>query len=504
MVDETLVGKTRKRYKYASFYTNSDPIVGYMTALLQPESGDYILEPCAGEGAFIDNLLELPIASKLSIDALDLNPKAIKSLNEKFSNHKNIRVIETDTLLDDFAQADGLYDKVIGNPPYGAYQTQERRTLLKNIYGGYVKETYTLFISKCLSSVKDGGRLVFIVPDTFLTLNMQRSFRKELLLNNVIESIAVFPSKFFPGVSFGYSKLCIISIRRGYQSNNLIRFVRLSKSVKDLPKLLLDNSVDSYVDEDSLLEQDLIIKDEHLTILPKPKTTISAGRKGVALGEIARCVTGFYSGDNERFLKVIKARTAKDKKHGEIPQSSIYQGMSDRDSLIHGVKSKASYIPILKGGRSNFKNDTNWLVEWSTESVRHYHSDSRARFQNSSFYFTQGIGIPMVRSKSSTSAFLLDNRLFDQSVVGIFPHDKSLTLYLLGLLNSKTYLDLMAEINHTANNSANYVKRIPVIIDNERKTLIEENINNYLSGNSELADTMTLNDRYFAEIYTTT
>ena len=41
---------------YRSYYTKSDPIVSYMVQKLSPGDGMMVLEPCAGDGVFIDSL----------------------------------------------------------------------------------------------------------------------------------------------------------------------------------------------------------------------------------------------------------------------------------------------------------------------------------------------------------------------------------------------------------------------------------------------------------------
>ena len=58
----------------------------------------------------------------------------------------------------------------------------------------------------------------------------------------------------------------------------------------------------------------------------------------------------------------------------------------------------------------------------------------------------------------------MENKLFDQSIVGIFPKDESLTYYLLAFFNSPTCNKLIRTLNPSANNPANYIKKIPVII----------------------------------------
>ena len=74
------------------------------------------------------------------------------------------------------------------------------------------------------------------------------------------------------------------------------------------------------------------------------------------------------------------------------------------------------YIPILKGGNGMFKRISDWFVVWDKETVKFYQNNKKSRFQNSKYYFKEGLGVPMVRSKK-LKAFLLEKRIFDQSIV---------------------------------------------------------------------------------------
>jgi hypothetical protein len=79
----------------------------------------------------------------------------------------------------------------------------------------------------------------------------------------------------------------------------------------------------------------------------------------------------------------------------------------------------------------------------------------------------------MVTSSNITAA-LLEHRLFDQSIVGIFPKDPTLIVYLLGFFNSEVCNDFIRAINPSANNSANYVKKVPFQVPTqEQKARIE-------------------------------
>ena len=54
-----------------SYYTESDDITSYMVSKVTVSDGDVILEPSAGEGIFIDELLKTN--KSFRVDALDIN-----------------------------------------------------------------------------------------------------------------------------------------------------------------------------------------------------------------------------------------------------------------------------------------------------------------------------------------------------------------------------------------------------------------------------------------------
>jgi hypothetical protein len=109
---------------------------------------------------------------------------------------------------------------------------------------------------------------------------------------------------------------------------------------------------------------------------------------------------------------------------------------------------------------------TQWYVDWSQDAVEHYKTNKKSRFQNSSYYFKTGIGFPMVTSKRPTAA-LIEESLFDQSIVGIFPKSSVDLYFLLAYCNSPVFWVCLKDINPSANNSARYILKTPVILPDE-------------------------------------
>lgn len=483
-------GKTRTRRHFCSFYTESDPILTYMVSKLNVKNDDIILEPCAGDGIFIEKLLETYDGREFRVEAIDLNASAVNALRQNFADYTNVVSIRhADTLLDDkldlLCTKNGHYTKIIGNPPYGAWQDYSRRDVLKRKYKGYVKETYTLFLERCVDLLRPEGKLVFIVPDTFLALHLHKHVRKRLLTETSIEELLLIPTKFFPGVNFGYSNLCIITFKKTtVNEKNKIKVVSVKQNIDSLYEIANGNYKSAYYQYD-LMQQEVLNSLDYSFLLSSDKkirTLINSAR--VTLADIADCVTGFYSGDNKRFLAVSKTLDRYGKDLPRVDNNSIDYDYLKRDNLLNGLTNGKRYVPIIKGGRGIIEKETDVFVLWDAETISFYKRDKKARFQNASYYFREGIGVPMVKTKK-INAFILENRLFDQSIVGVFPKQSRYLNYLLAFLNSDTCNLLLNTINHTANNSANYLKKLPIIVNDRLVSTTKQLIDRYLNGENK-------------------
>lgn len=294
---------------YRSYYTKSDSIVNYMLQRLSVGEGMTVFDPCAGDGVFIDGLNNMGV--DVSIDAYELNPKAVKLLKMKYEGNKSIKITCGDTLIDSalplFSHMRHGYDRIIANPPYGGWIDLDRRKQLKRLYPIlYVKETYALFLYQCVQLLCNKGILVFIIPDTFLNLHMHTGLRRFLLTRTKIGEICLFPSTFFPNVNFGYSNLCIITLQKWEKEKDCLdndfkvitgfRSVTELKNFTEIPirhqKLFSFGQREVYDNFDSAL-----------FVSENPKVTALINNYAVRVGDIADCVTGFYSGNDKKHLR---------------------------------------------------------------------------------------------------------------------------------------------------------------------------------------------------------
>ena len=450
------------RDAYQAYYTKSAPLVEYMMNRLELRDGLSVLEPAAGDGVFVDAVLARE--HQLNLELFELNADAHAVLRQKYSESPGVQINLADTLLSPelhlAANFGGRYDRIIANPPYGGWQDYDKRKQLKSLYPNfYVKETYALFLARCIGLLREGGRLVFIVPDTWLNLHLHSYLREYLLKFTKIKEISLFPSHFFPGVNFGYANLSVLvlekcgNLRECLENRLVVRkgFTRVEE---------LSNGAAQQFE---FSQQEILDNLNHAFFIGENRALATLiNQAALRIGDIADCVTGFYSGNDKKYLRPVIGAAKNAKNYQLVGSELISNNYLASPDLLEGIAGPQCYLPIVKGGKAKYYKPDHWCMEWSKESVNHYKTDAKARFQNPSYYFRFGLGVPMVTSGDITAA-LIESKLFDQSIVGVFPKDEAWVYYLLAFFNSPICSRLIRAINPSANNSANYIKKIPFI-----------------------------------------
>lgn len=138
-----------ERKKFQSFFTPPE-VAKRVVELAEIEVGNIILEPSAGHGALIDQILTY---NRVHVDAIELNPEFVEFLKDKYGE---IIQYHGDFLKWDFVFAKNpeIYDRVIMNPPFTKFQ-----------WISHIKHAYKF--------LKPGGKLVAITPDSLFNKNFR-------------------------------------------------------------------------------------------------------------------------------------------------------------------------------------------------------------------------------------------------------------------------------------------------------------------------------------------
>jgi type I restriction-modification system DNA methylase subunit len=135
--------------------------------------------------------------------------------------------------------ADGGFDIVIGNPPYGASLFESELKYFKENFKSAVwrGESYLLFIEKGIKLLKLGGILGLIIPDTILNLGFTESTRDYILKNSKLTEIVLLPSNVFTGATV--DTIIIVSqkdeIAKSFHPSNVsVKIFNKKKSISNI------------------------------------------------------------------------------------------------------------------------------------------------------------------------------------------------------------------------------------------------------------------------------
>ena len=89
------------------------------------------------------------------------------------------------------------FDLIVGNPPYVRIHNLDNsmREKIKNYeFSTGNTDLYVIFFEKCIKILNESGRLIFITPNSYIKNTSQKTFRKYLCENKLIEKIIDFGS----------------------------------------------------------------------------------------------------------------------------------------------------------------------------------------------------------------------------------------------------------------------------------------------------------------------
>lgn len=451
--------------RLGAFYTRSRPIVDYMIGQVALDAdGLTVLEPSAGDGQFVAALLATGRSPRVT--AFEIDPAAVALLESRFSGAATI--LQKNTILErvsprraETRPEDRLrFQRVIGNPPYGAALTPAEKRHYRSAYPmAYGSETYGLFLINAIERLEEGGILCFILPDTFLNLTWHKGLRAFILQTCKIRGLTLCATSLFPGARFQYAGLCIITLQRcsdaGARSSNQMRLISRVTEEAQLHALTHGGLPAGLTAETVTQAEYETFAEQRFFVGVPASIRVLFDQHPLTVGDLCECKTGFVSGENARFLARCEQIPAELVLHRDLTPA-------ERETGIEGPN---CWVPVMKGGKGRYFRRPTMVANWSVEALAQLRASPKARLQNSRFYFREGICMPLVASGAPQARLLMKGWLFDQSDNGYFPLNPAHRLFLLGLFNSQLFYYLLKKvINPTANATVNYVKQVPAVL----------------------------------------
>ncbi|MBM3189877.1 MAG: restriction endonuclease subunit M, partial [Chloroflexi bacterium] len=190
------------------------------------------------------------------------------------------------------------FDAVIGNPPYVRIQTMasETKEYLWKHYSAFQakSDVYACFVQQSIQLLRPDGRMSFITPNTWTSLESFAGLREYVLTHTALEETVRVPTKVFKDATvrtfiFVLSKLA----RPGVPKDHVVQVRSLDEGGSDRD----EHRVSQVIMFDSHLHNLLLEADpDSIDLLHR------CSMAGCTVGERFQFFYGFKTADDERFL----------------------------------------------------------------------------------------------------------------------------------------------------------------------------------------------------------
>ncbi|MFM6669046.1 MAG: class I SAM-dependent DNA methyltransferase, partial [Dolichospermum sp.] len=233
--------------KEGQFFTPQNAI-DLLVELINPQTSESVIDPACGAGGFLHSvarhLMKLGVKSEevnQYVFGVDKDNYLVRLASARLSLFTNTsaNVFCGDSLAWDvdelLKEKLGTFDIVLANPPFGtrivAASTNTQRTFelgykwqidKKSEYFVKLNELQTsvppqvLFIERCLSLVKPGGRLGLVVPESLISSKTYRYVINYIQENAEIKAVMGMPEDLFKvsGKSGTHTKTCLLVLHK--------------------------------------------------------------------------------------------------------------------------------------------------------------------------------------------------------------------------------------------------------------------------------------------------
>lgn len=277
-----------------SYYTPHKTIT-FMRRYLSEQNIQYntILEPCAGDGRFVD---EFNGSNSIkSIIAIELYLEKTKLLLEK-KYPKKVSIVTSDFL--DYSQKyNRKFNLIIGNPPYINIKNMDKDFLEKarNLCSLYqlaenvVQNSWVAFVLASIRMLDKKGAIFFVLPLEFLQVQYAEQLREVLEKQFNTIHILTFKERMFPEIE---QEACLVYLTNQEHELSYISYKQFEK---------LDSSfaiTESKIERNKPLKKwsNAILSDSDIDVLK------STGERYTLINDICQSSPGIVTAANDKFI----------------------------------------------------------------------------------------------------------------------------------------------------------------------------------------------------------
>lgn len=194
-----------EKNQIGSYYTPYSVVRTMLPPQISTEQ--ILLDPCCGSGSF---LLAANCENPEMLYGFDKDDIAVflAQINLILKYKEQVfqpQIYCLDFLQDPLPPEDFKADYIISNPPWGALPMKKEDCTKSNFF---FKESFSQFLAEAMKYLKESGMLIYLLPESFLSVKSHKAIRKYILDNFKMNSIRHF-DRLFNGVSTKYISLSL-------------------------------------------------------------------------------------------------------------------------------------------------------------------------------------------------------------------------------------------------------------------------------------------------------
>ena len=334
------------------------------------------------------------------------------------------------------------YDVVVTNPPYMGNNGMNPilKDYIKSNFPLTKTDLFAVFLEKGLEMIKDYGFNCMVTMQSWMFLSSFEKFRKKLIETTTISNL-LHMDNMVMRIAFGTSATVFRKINL-MNYNSTFYHVKLSDVENDIVNPLFFNDKNKFVTTQlnfNKIPGNSIaywVDKSILNLFDNPdiySASISASQN--------------VTGNNKKYLR--------------------YFWEVNKDKINKDVK----WIFYAKGGgyRKWIGNMIN-VIDWTPEAREAYRTGHASQIVPEEYWYKKGITWGLITSSKPSFRVLPEDSTFDKGGSSIFIKNDDEFNYILGLLNSNLFFEIVKLFNPTLNFQVKDIRSMPLVI--EKKELI--------------------------------
>ena len=388
-------------------------------------------------------------------------PDDIDAAVSDFSPTFGLNMRQFDMMMKIYKILSQKYDVVCTNPPYmgGSGMNAKLSEFVKSKFPDSKSDLFACFIEKCGQLAKPHGFYAMITQHAFMFLSSYENLRRKLMLKTTV-NMAHLGARAFDEIG-GEVVQTTAFVMTGHIKDYKGTYARLVDTVGENEKRDLFLSGDKRF----AAKQENFSKIPGMPVAYWVSENFIRAFQNKTIGDIAKPRQGLATGCNDIFVR----------QWYEVQNEKI---KFDAHCIDESVSSEKKWFPYNKGGEyRKWYGNNDFVVNWEHDGqlIRNFKNEQgkvRSRPQNTQYYFKESASWSLISTGCPAFRYKPFGHIFD--IAGMSCFSDNLLFYILGFTNTPIVTEMLSVLAPTINFQAGDIANLPVIVDDGRKSKIEE------------------------------